>query len=96
MEHKPIELVGIGPAYDIPDSYKNPLDKEALVKLFAALQEAFEVAAEGGVGDANWGDNDEADMISGVISKIWKKYQDFADYEQRKQWSAAQSKVRQR
>ena len=84
----PLELVGEG-RVTIPDSYSNPLSQEALVKLFAALHEAFEVAAEGGVGDAKWGDNDEADRISGLISNIWEKYQGAATLQQRREWAKA-------
>jgi hypothetical protein len=73
----------------VKDSYDNPLSHEALVKLFYHLKQAFEVAAEGGMGDAKWGDQDEADAISGLIGKIWKKYQDAATIEQRGEWEEA-------
>ena len=72
------------------DSYENPLDPEELEGVFKALQQAFEIAANGGIGDAKWGDNDVADSISGLIGKLWKKYQDFADFEQRKKWARGQ------
>ncbi len=88
----PKELLGLFPLKF--DSYENALDPESLTGIFKALQEAFEIAAENGIGDAKWGDNDVADSISGLISNLWQKYQDFADYEQRKKWSAAQTEVR--
>ena len=89
----PKELVGVG-NWSIPDSYKNPLDQEALVKLFGALQEAFQIAAEGGIGDSKWGDNDEADSISHLISVTWQKYQDNASFKQRSEWQAAEDVIR--
>jgi len=76
-------------SHEIPliSSYDNDLEIEAVGKLLKKLNEAFEIAADGGVNPGvKWGDNDESDAISGLIGKIWKKYQDRANMKQRSGW----------
>ncbi len=68
-------------------SYDNDLDLETVRKLMLKLHEAFEISAEGGTNESvKWGDNDESDAISYIMSQIQKKYQGRATQEQRKSW----------
>jgi hypothetical protein len=75
------------------DSYNNPLDFAHFVKMYAALKEAFEIAAEGGIGGSKWGDQNEAEAISLLMSNIWKKYQDHMTLEERQIAQEAATKV---
>ena len=68
-------------------SGQGDLHLEDLESLFGALHTAFNIASEGQ--EVKWGDTDEADAISGIISRIWEKYQDKATLEQRKTWENA-------
>jgi len=75
---------------DIPlkSTYDNDLDLDTVAKLMQALNKAWDIAAEGGTNlIVKHGDNDEADMISRVMSLIRKKYQDRATFEQRGTWN---------
>ncbi len=77
----------LGDRIPLISSYDNDLEIEEVGKLLKKLHEAFEIAAEGGVNPGvKWGDNDEADAISGVITAIAVKYQDRASFKQRSGW----------
>lgn len=68
-------------------TYDNDLEIEVVGKLLKKLHEAFEIAAEGGINPGvKWGDNDESDAISGVITGIAVKYQNRATFKQRGGW----------
>ena len=68
-------------------NYDNDLDLDTVRNLMLKLHEAFKISAEGGTNeDVKWGDNDESDAISYIMSQIQKKYQDRATPEQRKSW----------
>ena len=78
----------MSPRIPLISSYDNDLDIEEVGKLLKKLHEAFEIAAEAGINPGvKWGDNDESDAISGLISGIWTKYQDRANLKQRSGWS---------
>lgn len=75
------------PRIPLISTYDNDLEIEAVGKLLKKLNEAFEIAAEGGVNNnVKWGDNDESDAISGLIGAIFQKYQDRASFKQRSGW----------
>ena len=66
------------------DSYNNWLENEDAIAVMQILKKAFRLAAESGVNpDIKWGDNDVADAISGVMSKIAMKYQDRMNIKER-------------
>ena len=71
-------------------SAKSTYDNDVAIKhiepLLKKLHDAFLIAAEGMNPDVKWGDTDEADEISGLMSHIWKKYQDRAPQKLRRTW----------
>jgi len=68
-------------------TYNNDLDLDTVREVMLKLQEAWKIAADGGVNiSVKHGDNDEADGISYIISQIQRKYQDKATTEQRLSW----------
>lgn len=68
-------------------TYDNDLDLDTVRNLMLKLHEVFEISAEGGLNPSvKWGDNDESDAISYMMSQIQKKYQDRATLEQRTSW----------
>ena len=76
------------PRIPLISSYDNDLEIEEVGKLLKKLNEAFEIAANAGVNPGvKWGDNDESDAISGLISAIFSKYQDRASFKQRSGWN---------
>jgi len=75
------------PRIPLISSYDNDLEIEVVGKLLKKLHEAFEIAAEGGVNHGvKWGDNDESDAISGIITGIFVKYQGRASFKHRSGW----------
>jgi hypothetical protein len=71
------------------DSYDNDLANEDVIAVMKLLKQAFRLAAEGGENpDVKWGDNDVADAISGVMSKIAQAYQDKMNLHERGEMNA--------
>ncbi len=67
------------------DSGKGDLEIDKVTPLMKKLNEAWELAGNGA--DVKFGDTDEADAISSVISGIQKKYQDRATQLERGRWT---------
>lgn len=62
------------------------LPVEKVEDILHSLGEAWKIAAEWAQG-TKYGDSDEADAISLIMSQIRKKYQDRATQEQRSKWA---------